>query len=1174
MLKERGPVSVGEYDASEAKPKTFGEALLTFARNIARKVKQEQERERTPKLLTHNKVLNQEPNQEIALNQTTKEFGKLRKSLPPEQLNDVSLESWFRRIPTTEETENNLAQKFQEAADENKQEPARRVLQDPNRIPQDERVSQAVEQLFDEPKDGETVDMQAQRVAEDLATIAVSTANTPEIAREVQQYLQRIQQEYALNNQQMDELIAIAQPQGIMQGLDINQIPETFTIDGQRINIRQRIQRRIGMLENAGIPRNAHLTDEDLVKGVLEDVQNIRVNSREFGTLEPETQDQILILERRLNQRNQLFKQSEADRVAQAREYQRLPRHEYPREDGERKPDYYVPNDFRLENEQLDAFYGGTTREGRDLLARVRMQFEDASPDTAEGLNRTLEQYTKYLVSLKDPQLEDGLKTFMVRNGIPEHEFEARKAKLFEDKDKFMRMLDVRRKMMYAAYTIEKTGDTEKAKGQMANLGVSGFHEFLNQDGGVIEIVYNKYAEILNEARRNDHDVLRPFTTTEFRDARTKLRKEIRSELSILNERYFAEYGEEITSDDQIEYLMLSAQDALVAVHRYDLMVLRGRTPDVRIDSDRPTYGQLDSLDLSFKLRRYGMLSPAEDAVWRENCRAAAYAFQIDKSVREWLREEDIRAGSPEAIELLQSYFGEEKPEEHKGHDEHHVDYGVAEMKKFLHVNPGGTKRDESTIPIHYKDVSQEDLVYILTTKQGEALYSRWITGGVADYFSSGWRMSSYINLLDKIYGSEAIGLAQGVRFKLAWDDYIGAENHHDRSDFLKKLRAQTEKLAAYKPHSVLDMMIDIRPSQAKILFASLQQSGDINGIKGLESTSITRPGELVSALRRRHQLVLELLAREGRGGLNYLEGNFDATQRRIIEKACVLLGDDSAESYLSTMKKIAQWGNQERTVHKIANITSAARIGLMTLSADDLRLKELGDEKLIQRAIHGEDPDVDFVSIAKMMIDKGKAGPHDPLAREWGDFDMAKPLQDIAYQLLGKDNKELVELLGKLKPLISGISGQKVLSRAALISMAGHAKIASTFKAHDWLFMGEQPDSSALRQWLGSDAESLGLTERHMLFDEVKKVIRGLDLAPETVEWIENYIGLKNAIPLGDGNYRFTGLPLNLYRGRLFMLIVLGIVLAGAATSSVAGFSGSMADGGGGASSGGGGHH
>lgn len=1071
--------------------------------------------------------------------------------------------------------------------------------------PTDARTLEVLKKFYRNNPENGTQEV-AREVAQDLVDVAIATGLSSQAAKEARAYLQKMKSVYG----ESPEIQALAELMGeedigVFYDLNLESI-ENESFKKTLIDIEVQIDTDMGQ-------------DEDWLEGYLNDIDRKITSSSEYDALKPEQRVIISkakkIIENRLhslrNSKNivrlddEEIQHSQSLSQRQSSEFGRI-------------------NKFELTEDRLMRLYEDPYGEVEILLRQVREELERADQSGAENIQTQIGLYQERITMAINRQDSEAFLRrkknhkgesyydLMMKEENGDTLFEEfvtkRKKELSEVKD----ILNYRMGVMYSSYLIEKTGDPETAKKSLGNVGVLGLHHVLSQEGGMVDVVFQKYIELLNEARRDKDGNLQRFTTSTHREVGQRLKRELIQESDLYNKIYENTYGKEgdlldrYRSQDEIDTrkkrrsfyppeeqhsesgqpisqkereetvdaLILLAHDMAVITQRDVVPLLRARKPLPKNAGERASYilesaqeKVIDSMDIIRHFERYGRLTPGQKAMLRMSSIMAANStgigIKVDTQLREYMNEQGMNKGSLEAIAFLKEYFNDSEDQ----------------MRQFYQVDmKTGSKRDIESNK-SWGDVTDKEIFYALKTQFGERVISSF--AGHNDYFSSTWRIAEYVAQANQMYGSEidssgnpiARGVAMGMRLRIEGAQLLGAEDHESYEKAEKRVHTVWEEISQYRPQTILDVMIDGKSKDAFNQFTLLKNGNMFDSIKNSDGSPIKQPHQLVEALNRRYRIVESKLTHLGLPPIKYSDHNLSDAQRAVVEEVAKQLQDNSSEDFLRTMHSLAHWG--EHKTHDLTKI-QYREIYKTTYFTDDSRnffRANPNDAIGFHTENRGQDPDV--LNIGLRFTNKGM-GEADVLVRTWGDAMIAKDLPQLVYLALDPDKKKHFGSIEKIMALVPNLGGDKQLYRGSMYLSGGYMKLGTVKTLHDWLFMEAAYNSAPSKEWFGQHAEVLGLTERHQMASDLALLLRGVpdDVAKESAEWYEDYLGLKKAVTRDGRVIHFSTLPYKVYKARLALVVIAGIVSTAAVTQAIQGFTGSDDVKGGGGHGGGASHH
>ncbi len=756
--------------------------------------------------------------------------------------------------------------------------------------------------------------------------------------------------------------------------------------------------------------------------------------------------------------------------------------------------------------------------------------------------------------------------------------------------------ISVRTSIHKAFGIIRGVGDPESIWKSLITVGEAGLEHLMNENGGLNEIVFNRYVQIFKHHRYNPDGSLKRITGEELYLIRKKVEKAIIDDRALYDEIYKqAGYfqtdpktGRLITDRDkkpiargltdedcravvrQAEYLVTMSQQDLVAM-------LGGRGPGEiaggisSFESASTAEKLLAAMDINrWFFEKWTNLRPGQLVVWQNACRLAVETEGKVGIIEGKLQ--GVKKGDDKFKNLVRETFGPVDPK-----------------KKGLEIDEEILKRAKKALEIremqrtgHYAEIKAKDLK---DPKEQELMWNRLsldflrdqmmvaegekIVGGlleVYDHFSSGWRIGIHTDQLEKIWGKGdgskpgdyggVLGL--GMRLRKAGYGYVSAETDVKREEALgsveveeggakkrKGLKGELDKVAEYRPQALFEFLSDAEDIEAKNWFGK-------NLYEGVFREAINQHHELHQAIARRFLAINEKLAIEGQSPINYATGP-NREQRKIVEYVCKLTTTDT-DKYLEMMKEMSGFVVSDYAIKELTSV-KYNRIYYRTQWLDDARLRYLEktgsylNEKKERKTVVPGDirEDENMVPLSQVFTDRGQ-GDVDALVRSWRDGATGMKSVQNVFAALTPDEKTYLKNIVELNQNVAIYSGSDYATRATLYLLGGWGKTAKTDAIFDWLYLGGLDETSAMKRMFGNRAPSLGLNELEEFIEQHDHdLLSKMEfLAPHAFHAVERYLGITTGA-LG----REFKLPLYVYRARLYIAIAAILIAAEAAKNA-----------------------
>lgn len=712
---------------------------------------------------------------------------------------------------------------------------------------------------------------------------------------------------------------------------------------------------------------------------------------------------------------------------------------------------------------------------------------------------------------------------------------------------------------IHKAYGIIRgVGDPESIWKSLITVGEAGLEHLMNENGGLNEIVFNRYVQIFKHHRYNPDGSLKRITGEELYLIRKKVEKAIIEDKTLYGEIYKqagylqadAKTGKfvarDLTDEDcqaivrQAEYLVTMSQQDLVAM-------LGGQGPGEiaggisSFESASTAEKMLAAMDINrWFFEKWTNLRPGQLVVWQNACRLAVETEGKIGVVEGKLH--GVKKGDAEFKKLVRQVFG--------GAEDGSKDAEVlARAKKALEI-----KQMERTG--HYAEIKIRDINEVWDRLSLDFLRDQMmvtegekIVGGlleVYDHFSSGWRISIHTYQLEKVWGTSDQGgygdlLGLGMRLRKAGYGYVSAETTATKESAKQGLTKELKKVAKYRPQALFEFLSDGRDPETQTWFDKKLYAGVF------PDATINKPHELHQEIARRFLAINELLAIKGFPPIDYSAGPSEP-QLEIVKRVCGQTKTD-ADKYLEMMKVMSTQVGNEYSINQLVS-AKYNRIYYRTQWLDDARLRYL--EKTVDKdnkpVVPGDRRSADaMVPLSQVFTDRGQ-GDVDALVRSWRDGATGiKSVQNV-FAALTPDEKTYLKNIAEMNQNVAAYSGADYATRATLYMLGGWGKTAKTDAIFDWLYLGGLDETSAMKRMFGNRAPSLGLNELEEFIEQHDHdLLSKMEfLAPQAFHTVERYLGITTGA-LG----REFKLPLYVYRARLYIAIAAILIAAEAAKNA-----------------------
>lgn len=701
--------------------------------------------------------------------------------------------------------------------------------------------------------------------------------------------------------------------------------------------------------------------------------------------------------------------------------------------------------------------------------------------------------------------------------------------------DKLSEKVSFRKNIQSAYGMIRGLGDPDKVSGSLLGVGEAGFEFLLNENGGLVDVAFNKYVQVYKQARFDRNGNLRRYTGPVLEEVKRITVVEMKRDKTLYNDMYRNAFGQDITDVD-CEAIVSLAEFAAVISQQNLVAELGGLGPgevfgpdaQSSFTSSSTSEKVLGAMDIQrWFFEKWWNQKPAQRIMWENGCRFAAQTSGRTALVNEKLK--NVRLGDPRFMELAEEAFGENS---------------AGSLKRALEYDAAGHQRKH--LPKNFNELSIKDLQDRLYVVEGEKVIGEMLT--VYDHFSSGWRLNTHLQKINEIWGNNEGGrLGLGFRLRKAGMDLLGAESLEAKRDAIEKidpitgnrsgLKPTLELIARYRPQALFEFLNDGKYQPAKDWLTPLQAR-----FSNAFGEPVTRVDQVYKLVGRRFIAINEILAQAELPPIDYSVGP-TPQQRVVVDRVCAHMGTD-AVGYLSLMREMSSFVGQDIQIHELTK-EQYMPVYRRTRWLDDSRLRQLEHPEDLLGAV--PIPPGDYrLGLSAQFAYLGMGGDVDPFVRSWRDTGVAVKTVLEVYASFTADRKALSKALLTINANVRQYSGEPYGSRAVFYLLAGWGKTAKTDAIKDFFFLNVTKDSSAAKRLLGDEAPSLGLNELEHLIDEydVALMSKMKLLAPEMSKDFEKYLGLTGII--GE-----TKLPLFIYRARLFIVLATVLIMLQAVKSA-----------------------
>lgn len=771
---------------------------------------------------------------------------------------------------------------------------------------------------------------------------------------------------------------------------------------------------------------------------------------------------------------------------------------------------------FILSPEIVKALCGDDYEWAVEAAIRKQEALSPLLPNTegAEAVQQQVRQMVQYFTS--EQYLSDVLEGMRKRTKTPgdrfygkdeafvQKEFELRKSDIKKLSDKIHHRLTAQ--IVYGL--IKGSGDAKKVSETLTYFGSAGFSVLQSENGGCNAVASMRLYELTREARFDEKGRERPLTPEIMRGVKEKLRLEIKEERDFYEELYKTRWSSDF--DDSAIDSIIHQSEILLAISQRDIIArLDGPGPADRIGSSSFLSGStieklLSAFDISkYSNEKWAKLSPFQIKVWRNVCEHAAQASGRDKLVVD-KRLLGVQPGTPEFKQLMIEVFGADKNGEPN----------MGKVKRILEIErkaQGGFK-GRKAIPTKWEQMDVSDLRQQMVVKEGEKIVTELLSA--YDDFSSGWRITEYLNQLDSMYDYSE-HLALGMRLRKKGDDFIRAETKESREVAVKEVKKMlSEEIALYRPQAMFEWLFQEKDLKAQEHFTLMKTNGLLTKDKLGISEDISRVDQLYGFISKRFMRINDVLAFKGLPPIDYSQTTpISSEQMAIIEKVCSVTGRDG---YLEVMKDLSGFVHSSETIDTLVQ-PQFYSIYKRTKWTDDVRMQYLDIPDEAPGSKTKEDFDktgIRHIRLAERFTDAGNGGEGggDQFTRAWNDLALALQAADILYASLSPNVEEFGKKMKELFDTVALYAGKEpAAARAVIFMIAGFGKTVKTDTVMNFLMASGWDDSSEAKRMLNGEAPSLSIGELLQFLEKIELQLDSLEsLAPELAKEAEVFMGVR----------------------------------------------------------------
>jgi hypothetical protein len=730
-------------------------------------------------------------------------------------------------------------------------------------------------------------------------------------------------------------------------------------------------------------------------------------------------------------------------------------------------------------------------------------------------------------------------------------------------------------------------GDPEQIQKATIAVGTKGLGFLVRENGSLVDITVNKLNYVRDQFYRDSEGEKRRYTPQVLETIEKQVVEEMYEDRALYEELYAKAFsvpglkGEKHKLDRKaIESIVRLAgyHDALT--ERSLVAQLRGLGPG-ETNGDESSYLSagtddkiLGVMDINrWFFEKWGNLKDGQLFIWRASCRMATKISGRDKVANKKFAEISRLPTGKERIDRIAQAFGINPEDAQKASGGDAAKRGEIERKlqKELRFSHGGKERRD--IPKTLDQISDKDLKDRLLVVEGERVLGELLA--MYDHYSSSWRVGTYINQINSIWGKEKGGvLGLGFRLRSAGAKVVDALTIADKKAAIgipdpdqkgrfTGLKGTLQTIAEYRPQALFEYLSDEGHPATKIWFADKQILTNSVFLNNTDKDGYLIPiqneAQIQKLIGRPFIAINELLTEKGLPPIDYSTGASTGDQAEIVATVCKEMNINK-DKYIELMKEMSAHVGHEDIIDMLATNERYSWIYTRTRWIDDARLRYLEHPE----SVPGEIPSIEEIkqensnlivgneriSLSKRFTVEG-VGAGDPLPRTWSDTNIGVKTIPELYAVLTADEKTYFEKLKIIFDNIALYQGSKpVATRSILYLMAGWAESAKTTKnIGDILmsFLHSKQSTSALQELFGHQASSKGLNELEEFIDTHGTVLGTrlkLMVPKEMFETVEEFLGLaSHFIDIGPVKFGPKG-KWPLYRNRVLLVMAVVSVL------------------------------
>ena len=657
-------------------------------------------------------------------------------------------------------------------------------------------------------------------------------------------------------------------------------------------------------------------------------------------------------------------------------------------------------------------------------------------------------------------------------------------------------------------------GDPEKLAQVLTAFGEKGVEYILNEEGGLVQVAYDKFNAILEEMTVDENGHKRRIEGRLLKKAHERLIQQLRDEARLYdhtvqkdlkqqgfkNRSIKTEAGEEVGNKVQEADIQAAARLAeylSVLTQREAVAYLKGLGPaESSFFSTLSSFAHasttekiLASYDIErWFFRKWFNLDPGKRSIWENACELQAKRHGRDKYVNQMMGEKkwndlvmdafgfDVKDGKRVIGDVTKKNI-EKFLEREKQRD---IFYGFSPRQMWSRLNTGFAKVPE-------RRITPEQLHRALMIKEGAKIEGRLLA--MYDHFSSGWRLKTHLLQLGELFGKSNLNpdgtfdmregygdlLGLGLQMKRDGDPLYKVETDQERKAAIgrlirdkngnvdygqsKGLLPTLHKVARMRPHALLNYLDEGQDRDAGKWFKDNKQP------------EVKDRSRLYFNLHQRFLAINYLLGEQGLPPIDYLKGP-TGEQQRIIDKVCQQLNVAASDNigkmmkpaeYTKLMQGMAKFAEKDKQLLALTD-EKYFHIYDRTEWVDDTRLKDLENPYDPDGNVSKNLPGLDrtnkekMVPISELFITKGM-GMGDPLVRTWNDTALGVKTVQNVYDTLTPNKEKYFRLIPEIYNAIKTYNGSDPHASRAILGLAGGVgRALHTDGLYNLLMVGDLP--------------------------------------------------------------------------------------------------------------------